>query len=338
MTKHTAPRMSKSKKFLFMFLILAVLCMILAITMIYMLINTKKEITVPISAVPIRQGSLITPDKIKETPISRIGLTENMIKDPAAVLNKFAIRNFAPNEYFFYSSLTDNYAKTAQEKAIFGAMAITINNIQSANNEIKENDFVRIYVIMKKDKSQLNESITSVNGKTFPEPPAQIYYTPELAAVRVLGVYDSDQKTVEVAKNNILWAEKEGQEALKNAEKSAPSLILLDLLPIQQAMLLQAQYGGSIHIVVPPKSVQDRFRQIWGLMDAEGKEVVEETKPISEKAQKELETKHTKLQEEIEKKEGDSINVKIQEQNKMLKGEVTNINESGLEEKTKTKK
>lgn len=290
----TKARMTKSKKLMMGAMFLLVLGLLLFALYMYQIEATKMEIQIPVSKEKIHEGDLITEKKIQLMSVGRLGMSENVITDPNRVLGKYALRDYGKNEYFFATSLTADYAKTAQEKVRYGGMAISVNGIaQTANNEIKENDFIKIYVIMD-SKSQQGVRVPGDLDTNF-----QIFNVPILSAVRVVGVYGNDSKSVDMFKSNVLKAEKEGIEALSAVQSKQISNLLLDVLPDQQVMLLQAQYGGKIHIVVLPKEIQDEYRKLWGIIDNDGEPVVD-SKQMTEQEKDKLSKEHLKLQEKIE--------------------------------------
>ena len=255
-------------------LIISSILLAAAITLFYFAIeNTKKTISVPITKQKIRTGSMITPDKVAKTQISRIGLTDNLLRYTEDVVGKYALRDYGEHEYFFSTGLTDDYVRTVKEKARFGAIAVPISNMTSVNGEIKENDFIKIIGVVKNEDEGGSQRIQLANGEFLSEPKVKTYNTVELSAVRVLGIYDSAGKSTEMYKEDVLKAEKESKEALDGATAKAPSMLVLDVLPIQQSLLIQLSNSGTLQVVILPERVQMERRKEWGLIDDTGREV-----------------------------------------------------------------
>lgn len=262
--------------------------MLLSGFLMYMTIqNTKRPITVPITTANIRQGWLITPDKFEMTQISRIGITDNLLRSKEDIVGKYALRNFGKQEYFFSTSVTDNYVRTVKERVRYGGVPIPVDNISTVNGEIQENDFIKLFAITKrKDGDQ--QTYVSANGDSLPAPEIDIYNPAELSAVRVLGIYDGAGKSVEMYKERVLEAEKDSMQALEAASAKAPSLLVVDVLPIQQQMLIYAQKAGQLQTVILPKKVQDEFKRQWNLVDNNGEEVDVDEKKRTEEENSEL--------------------------------------------------
>ena len=258
-------RAKMNKRTWFKFAMIGSMVVALSATVLMTLIikESKEQIMVPITTADIVEGEKLKPDKITEVPIGKHNLPENMITNIKDLNGKYATRAYGPNEYLFASALTENYMKKLQEKAKYGAVAISVDLVQAANADIAENDFVRVLIVTKDDGSTVNTTA----GTTVPDGNTAIIYSEELSAVRVLGVYDASSGSVEPKKDSNRENEKELEADIQNV---TPKMIVFDALPIQQALLVQAEYSGKIHIVVHPKEVQDTYRKVWGLIDENG--------------------------------------------------------------------
>lgn len=258
-------------------------------------------ITVPISTQPIYKGEEITPDKVSYIDIGRAGIPVNLATTEAQVIGKYAVRDYGVGEYFFGTSLTTDYYKRLSEKAKYGAIAVSTNTIKAVTSDIRENDFVKVLLVMQKDNNseeveinnalETNDSEVSKSTAKFTNSKSVIVSPKDLSAVRVLGVYSGDAKSIEWAKDKL---NQTTPDKLKETEAANASIVVFDAKPVQQALLASIEYGGTMHMVILPEEVQEEYREAWGLnkdkteakevhsegtfkMTVNGKEVINET-------------------------------------------------------------
>lgn len=258
-------------------------------------------ITVPISTQPIYKGEEITPDKVSYIDIGRAGIPVNLATTEAQVIGKYAVRDYGVGEYFFGTSLTTDYYKRLSEKAKYGAIAVSTNTIKAVTSDIRENDFVKVLLVMQKDNNseeveinnalETNDAEVSKSTAKFTNSKSVIVSPKDLSAVRVLGVYSGDAKSIEWAKDKL---NQTTPDKLKETEAANASIVVFDAKPVQQALLASIEYGGTMHMVILPEEVQEEYREAWGLnkdkteakevhsegtfkMTINGKEVINET-------------------------------------------------------------
>lgn len=239
----------------------------------YVLINNAvKTILVPVANPQnpegiLRKGDIITPQDITLTEVGAFNFPTNIVVDPSHLNDMYANRDIRKGEFFYSNTLTTDYQKTLAEKVRYGAVSVPIDLISSVNADIKEDDFVTVKIIMGSDKQDdTNYSNVDLEGK-LPDAGITIIDDEALAAVRVVGFYEStgaDVTKKKEANSNISY-----EEGAKELSVS-PRMIVFDANPIQQALLLQGAYGGQIQLVILPESEQIKHKKAWGLIDNDG--------------------------------------------------------------------
>lgn len=266
MSKGLSPGMNVGmrKKILLTVIVIAT---VISFALILLFIHSSnKSVMVPITTDTILAGEEIKPAKVAMREIGSFGLPDNMATKESQVIGKFANRDFGKDEFFFGTSLSSDYYKRISEKARYGAIAISTNLIQSVNAEVKENDFVKIILVFGGKENGEPGQVTeqTFNSKGNFTDGGNLLVTPkELEAVRVLGLYSGDATSVEWNKDQMIQTP--ANEMEKNKKTVSPSMIIFDARPVQQAMLASVQYNGAIHMVVLPESVQQQYRERWGI-------------------------------------------------------------------------
>ena len=205
--------------------------------------------------------------------------------DPNVLVGRYVIRDYYAGEHFWDFNILDDYPKTLSERVRYSAVPVPVSLITSVNADIQEDDFVKVSIIVKKDEDDLNRyETTDVTGK-LPDSGVTIIEAEELQAVRVVGFYDSAGADITATKRaNNMSKDKASYQNI------TPSFIVFDANPIQQALLLQGVYGGSIQLIIIPEEQQIEKKREWGLIDSENKRVespifVDDSEEIAQKQQ-----------------------------------------------------
>lgn len=287
---------NKSINYLRLAVVIAVIVGVLCGFIVWLLLSTaRQEIVIPVVSSQagegkgkLSKGDLIDAADLDTESIGKYGLSPHIITDPNVLVGKFVNRDYYAGEHFWDFNIVADYPKTLSERIRYAAVPVPVGLITSVNADIQEDDFVKVCIIVKKDKEDTTDyESTDVTGK-LPDSGVTIIEAEELQAVRVVGFYDAGGADITAAKRaNNFSKDPASFQAL------SPSFIVFDANPIQQALLLQGIYGGQIQLIIIPDEQQIAKKREWGLIDDELKRVenpifVDDSKEIAQR-QAELE-------------------------------------------------
>ena len=223
---------------------------------------SKNTVEVPIVTAEVGEGEQFVYKKnylLAEIP--NMGLSPTMVKKAEEVENSYALRKFNIDEYIFSDSISNEYKRGLPERIKFGGVAVNISLLTSGGSELKPDDFVRASIVIS-DKD--NQAVGDISSDNLPSTDTAIVVAQELGALRVLGIYDGSGKSVSaVSKQNeelLASGAKEGDK-----QSLSPQYIIFDATKKQEALLLQANYSGKLHLTILPEEEQEAYREQWGL-------------------------------------------------------------------------
>lgn len=233
----------------------------------------KQQIVIPVVSDSVGggtgvlgEGKVIRESDIGYTSVGRYGLSDKIITDPSVLVGKYTLRDYRSGEYFFSTSLSQDYPKLLAQKIRYGALAIPTSLIGSVNAEIMPDDFIKIDVILSKDKdTDLSSYNVQGNNGGLPDSGVSIIHADDLQAVRVVGFYDAGGFDITRTKlQNSMTSDPSQQQGV------SPGFLILDVTPIQEALLIQGMYGGTLQIIIMPDEIQRQHKLEWGLIDEQG--------------------------------------------------------------------
>lgn len=229
----------------------------------YLITSTKKTIMVPI--VKTASGSKITKgDKITDVGYVEVNPSilnvNDIVLDANDLVGNYALRDMNPGEFFYSKWVSTDYYKRLAERAIYGAVPAPTSQISSVNGEVKENDFVMLSIITGADEERVYDG--DITSDQLPTGSVNLIEPAELSAVRVLGVYSGSGIDINDIRGTIVQA---NGSVPPDSSLAQPSFIVFDANPVQRAMILQAQYSGTIQLTILPEAVQEEYREQWGL-------------------------------------------------------------------------
>ena len=228
----------------------------------FWVMNSKSEIIVPISTRDIKEAHMITEEDVTTVKINPNAASNTIVYNVKDLVGKYTLRPIGPNEYFYRTWISPDYAKRLAERVRYCAVPAPTSQLQSVNGEIKEDDFVRITIITGNEGASVNENSATGLGQTG----VKLIEPPELSAVRVLGIYDGSGIDINAKKDLIV-----GADGTVDPNSSLPqgSFVIFDCTDIQRALILQAQNSGTLQLIILPEKDQQAERVKWGLVEAE---------------------------------------------------------------------
>ena len=230
--------------------------------------QSKNTVQVPIITSEVNEGEKFEYKKnylLAEVP--NMGLTPTLVKKAEEVEGTYALRRFNVDEYIFSDSVAKEYKRRLPDRIRYGGVAVNISLLTSGGAELKPDDFVRGSIIIK-DKD--NEAVGDISSENLPSTETAIVVAKELGALRVLGIYDGSGKSVSsIYDQNDRVLESGASETDKQA--LSPQYVIFDATKKQEALLLQANYSGRLHLTILPEEEQEAYRRQWGISEsAEG--------------------------------------------------------------------
>lgn len=289
-------KQKQSKSALMIGALLIALALVAGVILFVFVKNARQTTPAVVAVANLKAGDMIKEEDVTVVQVGSYGQPQTLAIAPEQVVGSYMTRDISTGEMFFTSSVTNDYYKRLSEKAKYGAIAIPINNLDAVTGDIKENDFVTVLVSMRKtDKTQA----VAQNSNALPDTNTALIYTKELAAIRVLGLYDGSGKQLE-----------------KTEEGISPSMLVVDALPIQRVLLNQARDNGTIRLVIPPEYIQQAYRKSWGLVEENKYDEVEENLQKGFEDEEEIEKRHMELSDQ------ENLDDLIRETNRVGDGEV----------------
>ena len=231
---------------------------------------SKNTVQVPVVTKEVKEGEKFEFHKNYElSEVPNIGLSPTLVKKAEEIEGVYALRKFNVDEYIFSDSVATEFKRRLPDRIRYGGVAVNISLLTSGGAELKPDDFVRgSIVILDKDK----EAVGDVSSNNLPTTDTAIVVAKELGAIRVLGIYDGSGKSVSaIYDQNDATLSAGASESDK--QTLSPQYIIFDATKKQEALLLQANYSGKLHLTLLPEEEQEAYRKQWGIsMDEESAE------------------------------------------------------------------
>ena len=231
---------------------------------------SKNTVQVPVVTKEVKEGERFEFHKNYElSEVPNIGLSPTLVKKAEEIEGVYALRKFNVDEYIFSDSVATEFKRRLPDRIRYGGVAVNISLLTSGGAELKPDDFVRgSIVILDKDK----EAVGDISSNNLPTTDTAIVVAKELGAIRVLGIYDGSGKSVSaIYDQNDATLSAGASESDK--QTLSPQYIIFDATKKQEALLLQANYSGKLHLTLLPEEEQEAYRKQWGIsMDEESAE------------------------------------------------------------------
>ena len=231
---------------------------------------SKNTVQVPVVTKEVKEGEKFEFHKNYElSEVPNIGLSPTLVKKAEEIEGVYALRKFNVDEYIFSDSVATEFKRRLPDRIRYGGVAVNISLLTSGGAELKPDDFVRgSIVILDKDK----EAVGDISSSNLPTTDTAIVVAKELGAIRVLGIYDGSGKSVSaIYDQNDATLSAGASESEK--QTLSPQYIIFDATKKQEALLLQANYSGKLHLTLLPEEEQEAYRKQWGIsMDTESAE------------------------------------------------------------------
>lgn len=231
---------------------------------------SKNTVQVPVVTKEVKEGEKFEFHKNYElSEVPNIGLSPTLVKKAEEIEGVYALRKFNVDEYIFSDSVATEFKRRLPDRIRYGGVAVNISLLTSGGAELKPDDFVRgSIVILDKDK----EAVGDISSNNLPTTDTAIVVAKELGAIRVLGIYDGSGKSVSaIYDQNDATLSAGASESEK--QTLSPQYIIFDATKKQEALLLQANYSGKLHLTLLPEEEQEAYRKQWGIsMDEESAE------------------------------------------------------------------
>ena len=231
---------------------------------------SKNTVQVPVVTKEVKEGEKFEFHKNYElSEVPNIGLSPTLVKKAEEIEGVYALRKFNVDEYIFSDSVATEFKRRLPDRIRYGGVAVNISLLTSGGAELKPDDFVRgSIVILDKDK----EAVGDISSNNLPTTDTAIVVAKELGAIRVLGIYDGSGKSVSaIYDQNDATLSAGASESDK--QTLSPQYIIFDATKKQEALLLQANYSGKLHLTLLPEEEQEAYRKQWGIsMDEESAE------------------------------------------------------------------
>ena len=231
---------------------------------------SKNTVQVPVVTKEVKEGEKFEFHKNYElSEVPNIGLSPTLVKKAEEIEGVYALRKFNVDEYIFSDSVATEFKRRLPDRIRYGGVAVNISLLTSGGAELKPDDFVRgSIVILDKDK----EAVGDISSNNLPTTDTAIVVAKELGAIRVLGIYDGSGKSISaIYDQNDATLSAGASESEK--QTLSPQYIIFDATKKQEALLLQANYSGKLHLTLLPEEEQEAYRKQWGIsMDEESAE------------------------------------------------------------------
>ena len=231
---------------------------------------SKNTVQVPVVTKEVKEGEKFEFHKNYElSEVPNIGLSPTLVKKAEEIEGVYALRKFNVDEYIFSDSVATEFKRRLPDRIRYGGVAVNISLLTSGGAELKPDDFVRgSIVILDKDK----EAVGDISSNNLPTTDTAIVVAKELGAIRVLGIYDGSGKSISaIYDQNDATLSAGASESDK--QTLSPQYIIFDATKKQEALLLQANYSGKLHLTLLPEEEQEAYRKQWGIsMDEESAE------------------------------------------------------------------
>lgn len=190
----------------------------------------NQAITAKVSVVrvteTIQKGEMITPKKVKTVEIGGYNLPDNVLKNEANIVGKYAITDLYEGDYILSSKVSDNPLVNYKYLTDFDgkdrAISVSIKSFAAGlSGKLEPGDIVSV---LASDFGDLRET----------ESPAELQYVEVLAVTAGTGL-DSDEY-------------EKDPEALEQ-DKELPSTITLKVSEKQAKLLAEMEAKGKIHVV-----------------------------------------------------------------------------------------
>ncbi len=237
------------------------LFLVISLGIVYAIIHnvqqTREVEYVPVLNREVLALELITEDDIKMMEIGAFNMPDEIVKVKEDMIGKYAARTLIADRYLYKEDFESQKPQiTAQERIKGGALAVETDLIKCAGGLPNEGDNVKVNIIVKGRE----------NG-------VEIKQFDELSKVKILAIKDSVGAYI---KKDSSSANDSGGFGTTQRD-SKPAMIIFDVTPEQEILLLKGLYSGQLHLVMLPMEEQDYY---LGDKVAEGE--AESTEPTEE--------------------------------------------------------
>lgn len=184
--------------------------------------DTRQTIYVPVLNKDVSEAYLVTDDDITMKEIGAFNVDHNLVLDKNQIVGTYFIKEAVKNRLIYKDQITDQKPKTDIKHLMkYGAIAVKTNITKCVGGMPKVNDYVSISIINKND-----------NNEYIVEEPEVLEH------IKIISI-----------------KYKNGSIAI-NGDKNEPTQVIFDANEEQRKRLLQAEYGGQIHLTLLPYSLQ----------------------------------------------------------------------------------
>lgn len=266
--------------------------------------SSEVSVQIPVANTEMKEGDKITTDDIIYKQVHRDVVSDKLITNPEDLVGNYILRDTNPGEYLYSDFVSIDYYERIADKAIYSAVPIPVNQLTSVNGEIKEDDFVLLSIVVggTKEGEEFNSDIS-----TAELPDVTIIESPQLSAVRVLGVVDNSGLSVNDKREAVVDAS--GKPPV-DSSLPQPSMLILDCNPMQRALILQGTNVGKVQVSILPEAQQAEYRKQYLGIDttnANNTGVNKEDATLSESGLTEEEIEKRKQELQLDQAEAERI-------------------------------
>ncbi len=217
--------------------------------------SSEVSVQIPVANSEMKEGDKITADDLVYKQVHRDVISDKLITNPEDLVGNYILRDTNSGEYLYSDFVSIDYYERIADKAIYSAVPIPVNQLTSVNGEIKEDDFVLLSIVVggTKEGEEFNSDIS-----TAELPDVTIIESPQLSAVRVLGVVDNSGLSINDKREAVVDA---SGKAPIDSSLPQPSMLILDCNPMQRALILQGVNVGKIQVSILPEAQQAEYRK-----------------------------------------------------------------------------
>lgn len=227
--------------------------------------SSEALVQIPVARTEMKEGGKITANDITYKQVHPNVISDKLITNANDLVGNYILRDTNPGEYLYSDFVSIDYYERIADKAIYSAVPIPVNQLSSVNGEIKEDDFILLSIVVggTKDGEEYNSDIS-----TTELPNVTIIESPQLSAVRVLGVIDSSGLSVNDKRDAVTDA---SGKVPVDTSLPQPTMLILDCNAMQRALILQGINVGKIQVSILPEAQQAEYRKQYLGIDTTGK-------------------------------------------------------------------
>ncbi len=204
-------------------IIILLFFLVIAISISFFIYNqvekTKETIEIPILNKDIEVGLQISENDLKYIEVSLYGLS-NIIISNEQVIGGYALKDLQKNRVIYSEDISSDPMDEEQRLFEFGALAVSMDVIQSGGKLPQKNQWISIYIVIEE----------------------QVIKSEKLSKVKLIDIRNAKGKSLLDEANNHTKVTNE-----------VPALAILDVDEEQQILLLEGEYKGELHLVLLPE-------------------------------------------------------------------------------------